>query len=203
MDDPVELTVERTDCGRATLVAATLSNRGRTPRRVRLVADGPVWPPRRAGVPVAWADGRERTAETVELAVEVDARARRALGYATPGEATGPTVRDSERAATDGGTTADGIDPTPAGVVRCLGDSRPPADAVPDGSAGSDAAAPSTRSADGSPDGSRPPGAASLPPAVRAWLATVDRRLREQRGDAADRARLRRLADRAERVARR
>ena len=128
-----------------TLVELTVTNPTDAARRVRIAnrLDGTVWPPRRQGVPEAgWDDGGFEGV--------VAPGGRRALGYATPASAADPPVeivwteragefestrdRDFERATESNST----IDATPEGVVRALGDARPPADAVPRPDVGSD-----------------------------------------------------------------
>lgn len=115
--------------GDATLVSVVL--RVDRPRRVRVTnkLDGPVWPPRRRGVPAAGWD---------ETGFEGRVEERRALGYATPAapneppvdvEWLGPADDAPERGTDRAGVPA--VDPTADGVVRALGDPRPPRDAVP------------------------------------------------------------------------
>jgi hypothetical protein len=88
---------------------------------VESLLEGPVWPPRRQGVPVAgWSD---RQFETTVAAGD-----RVAVGFASPAAPTEPPVEivDRERGAvsSDGGAS-------PSDVVRALGDPSPPRDAVP------------------------------------------------------------------------
>lgn len=127
-----------------TLVELLVSN-DRSPMRVRIAnrLDGPVWPPRRRGVPASgWdADGVTCTLSSGE---------RRGLGYASPASPadppaeivrTEPVLPDADRSGRstprfDGQDLPDlsdvpDVDATPAGVVRALGDPRPPRDAVP------------------------------------------------------------------------
>ncbi|WP_135829836.1 DUF7857 domain-containing protein [Halorussus halobius] len=111
------------------LVTLVVENPTATPRRVRVAnrLSGPVRPPRREGVPEAgWDEGG------FEGVVPADATLP--LGYASPappdeppvelvwGERAGSADRDCERTVPD---------ESPDGVVRALGDARPPADAVP------------------------------------------------------------------------
>jgi hypothetical protein len=161
--------------GGIVLVELVVANPTATARRVRVAdrLDGPVWPPRREGVPEAgWDDGGF---EGVVAPGE-----RRPLGYASPVSGDGADASDtsddtadladppaelvwserageSERAAGPGNPDAltddDAItdEATPEGVVRALGDGRPPADAVPSPGVGSksdleDADAPNRRS---------------------------------------------------------
>ena len=121
------------------LVTLVVENPTKIARRVRVAnrLDGPVWPPRREGVPEAgWDDGGF---EGVVAPGEF-----RAWGYACPASAEEPPAevvwteragetertRRTERAG-DSDSFAD--ERTPEGVVRKLGDPRPPADAVPTG----------------------------------------------------------------------
>lgn len=110
-----------------TLVTAILEG-GPVPTRVTLRnrLDGPVWPPRRAGEPVAgWTD------DGYEGVVPADETV--ALGYACPAPPEGETddppldVVSTERAP-DGG---DGAFDSPSAVLRGLGGPAPPRDAVP------------------------------------------------------------------------
>ncbi|MFB6109156.1 MAG: hypothetical protein ABEJ82_10030 [Haloplanus sp.] len=180
------------------LVTVELSNPAPVARRVRVQnrLDGPVLPPRRAGV--AEAGWSETGFEGV-----VPAEGRRVLGYACPSAPTTPpvSVTDEGRADDD----ADGS--SPASVVRSLGDPRPPADAVPDappaptrpdgptdwteadddaervGDAeterdadGVDATGVASETTDESGDGTE-----GVPTAVESWLVAVDRRI--ERGE--------------------
>ena len=158
------------------LVELTVTNPTDAARRVRVAnrLDGPVWPPRREGVPEAgWDDGGFEGV--------VAPGGRRALGYASPIPAadfpgtdsgTDASVADSpaeivwteragetERAdaaaesaaaasvglsAVESGAVSE-VEPTPEGVVRALGDARPPADAVPRPDVGDDSESSSAR----------------------------------------------------------
>jgi hypothetical protein len=123
------------------LVELVVRNPTATARRFRVgnLLDGPLWPPRSRGVPEAgWDDGGFESV--------VPAEDRRALGYASPVSdgAKSDSLAEppaeivwTERA---GETEAENDAPfaaeetpeaTPEGVVRSLGDHRPPADAVP------------------------------------------------------------------------
>ena len=113
------------------LVTLVVENSTETARRVRVAnrLDGPVWPPRREGVPEAgWDDGGFEGV--------VAPGASRALGYASPAPPADPpaelvwTERAGETEAERSPDTFDD-DATPEGIVRALGDPRPPADAVP------------------------------------------------------------------------
>ena len=83
--------------------------------------DGPVWPPRRQGVPEA---GWEDDGWTGTVAPDDPV----ALGYATPATVEDPPVSVVEAEPADHETSAD---PTPRELVRTLGDARPPRDALP------------------------------------------------------------------------
>jgi len=217
------------------LVTLVVRNPTDAPRRGRVanLLAGPVWPPRCEGVPAAgWDDGGFEGV--------VPARDRRALGYASPvgedesdtGAPRGPEVsHDSdvpvadppaelvwtERAGasdvrSETGPEEVAADGTPEGVVRALGDPRPPADAVPttephspvpDSSADADSPA-----ADSDPPISDPPTPdQSVPEPVEEWLSAV-----EERADAdesgpdlrpADRTTLGSVADRIDALRRR
>jgi len=117
-----------------TLVTGRIENPDR-PRRVCVEnrLDGPVWPPRRRGVPAAgW------TAEGFECVLA--AGETRAVGYASPAPPTDPPLAVAETepvdaeagdAAFEPRTAVPSVENTPAGVVRALGSPRPPRDAVP------------------------------------------------------------------------
>lgn len=126
-----------------------------TPTRVRVEnrLDGPVWPPRRQGVPAAgWSD------EGFE-GVVAD---RLVLGYASPADPVDPPAALVETAPVEGDSGGTDGPPTPRELVRRLGRATPPRAAV----------AP----ADPSPseptlDTDRQPGP---PPALEAWFETVE-----------------------------
>jgi len=116
-----------------TLVTGRVENPGDA-RRVRLTSrlDGPLWPPRRQGVP---ADGwNDDGFECVLAADEV-----RPLGVASPAPPADPPLAVAETepvdADDDGGVdprvAVPAMDSTADGVVRTLGAPRPPRDAVP------------------------------------------------------------------------
>jgi hypothetical protein len=187
-----------------TLVTGHVRNPGR-PRRVRLAndLDGPVWPPRTSGVPVAgWED------DTFECIV--DAGEVRPVGYATPAPpadepmtvvASEPADADSipETAASSRDTSpVPEVENSPAGVVRALGSPRPPRDAVPTpdiqgGSEPAEPAEPSNESAEPSITSEQPTAATGTAgqgdarvcddlvepggDALETWLDTVERRL--------------------------
>lgn len=136
------------------LVELLVANPTGVVRRVRIAnrLDGPTWPPRREGVPEAgWDDGGFEGL--------VPAGGRRALGYASPASPVEPPAEVvwTERAG-DADLEPDGsVDATPVGVVRALGDARPPADAVP------------------TPAGESPPDP-DLPESVESWLSGVEAR---------------------------
>lgn len=142
------------------LVTATRAERV----RVENCLDGPVWPPRRQGVPEEGWD--ENGFEGV-----VDAGDRLVLGYASPAVPADPPARISaaEPADEDRGSET----PSAREVVRTLGDPRPPRDAVPAG--GRDDDGPATtgdrRPAQGTP------GETGGRDEVEAWLDRVRERL--------------------------
>jgi hypothetical protein len=171
----VELTVENpTDCARRVRVGNRL--------------DGVVWPPRREGVPVAgWDDGGF---EGVLAPGE-----RRAFGYASPAQPAEPPVElvwteragESERSGAEAfvdGATGDHCDlssddATPEGVVRSLGDPRPPADAVPRPTPEADSTSP-------------------IPRPVESWLSAVAERRADSSLTSEDRSALAAVARRIE-----
>lgn len=116
--------------GEVSLVSVVLRSSRARRVRIRPTVEGPVWPPRRRGVPAAgWDDGE------FEGVVE----GRRAVGFATPADLSdGPVeVRWSGPADPDPAferhPDVPPVETTTAGVLRALGDPRPPRDAVPDG----------------------------------------------------------------------
>lgn len=144
------------------LVELTVTNPAETPRRVRIGnrLDGPVLPPLREGVPeTGWDDGGF---EGVLAPGE-----RRALGYAARAPPAEPPVEvvwteragDSERGESRGRADRPAVEATPEGVVRALGDARPPADAVPGPAIG---------------DGSEESDTDRLPDSVEAWLSGIE-----------------------------
>lgn len=129
----VRLAATAVGTGPVTLVGAIVENDRAFAMRVRLAdrTGGPVHPPRRHGVPQAgWGEAG--------VAVDLEAGATRAVGYATPAEPVDPPVAveavervpadDRDDAPTRLGTV---LAATPTGVVRALGDPAPPRDAVP------------------------------------------------------------------------
>ncbi|WP_433629075.1 hypothetical protein [Halomicrococcus sp. NG-SE-24] len=139
--------------GTVTLVELVVENPAETATRIRVGnrLDGPVWPPRREGVPESgWDDGG------FESVVAADSS--RSLGYASPAAPEDPPVEVvwTERAGTptddsgsgpaggaglDAAAVAVDAEATVAGAIRSLGDPRPPADAVaplPDGERSAD-----------------------------------------------------------------
>lgn len=107
-----------------TLVTGQVTGARRS-RRVTVESrlDGPVWPPRRAGVPVAGWDGR--TYECV-----VPAGGRSPVGYASPAAPVDPPMRIVETTPVEAEAVSD--EPTADDVVREFASPRPPRDAVPD-----------------------------------------------------------------------
>jgi hypothetical protein len=170
----------RTD---VSLVELTVENPTDRPRRVRVAnrLDGPVWPPRREGVPEAgWDDGG--------FEAVLAPGARRALGYASPGQPAEPPVELvwTERAGrserTDDSVRSDHstvIDATSEAVVRSLGDPRPPADAVPRPTLVDESASP-------------------VPDPVESWLSEVAERRSESTPVPTDRSALAAVARRVE-----
>jgi hypothetical protein len=136
-----------------TLVTVDLRNPSPVDRRVRVSnrLDGPVLPPKRAGVPESgW---NEEGFDGV-----VPAAGRRTLGYACPASARRPPVSIVDEGRADG----DDADAT-ATAIRELGDPRPPGDAIPGPEAN---------------EGDDPPVATdAVPPAVESWLTTVEARI--------------------------
>jgi hypothetical protein len=148
--------------GDTTLVSVVV--RVERPRRVRVTneLDGPTWPPRRGGVP---ADGWD------EKGFEGRVERRRALGYATPAPPDDPPVTvdwlgpaDGESGDGDAGPVPT-VESTPTGVVRALGDPRPPRDAVP--LTGDGDGATSAAGGAGSADGPGPGAIGEPDPSVR------------------------------------
>jgi len=178
-----------------TLVTATVGDVTEPTRiTVRNCLDGPLWPPRKQGVPEAgW------TGDGFEGAVGPGAHA---LGYATPAPLSDQPAELVRAEPTSDTPPADERLDSADAVLRELGDPSPPADAVPAGEPSQVAEAMSRRSNEStveqemdprratvkSPAESRTaPGQQSdqrLPDAVSQWLETVARR-----------------ADRAERLA--
>lgn len=117
-----------------TLVTGRIVNPDR-PQRVRVEnqLDGPVWPPRRRGVPATgWTD------DGFECVLAADET--RALGYASPAPPVDPPLVVVETEPVDPEAVDTGFEPqtavptveeTPTGVVRALGSPQPPRDAVP------------------------------------------------------------------------
>lgn len=173
----------------ATLVELLVTNDGPAARvHVANRLDGPVWPPRRRGVPAAgWDDDG--------VTCTLTAGETRGLGYATPAPPaeppveivrTGPVGPDEHglQSTVEGPAGGDGpgvpddlsnVAASPAGVVRSLGDPRPPRDAVP-----------SVRDESTTEPAEPAPGV--VPDGVEAWLSeTAERvaraeRLAESRG---------------------
>jgi hypothetical protein len=149
-----------------TLVTIDLRNPSPVDRRVRVsnCLDGPVMPPRRAGIPTSgWdEDGFEGV---------VPAEGRRTLGYACPAPPRRPPVSVVDAGRIDDGA-ADAVDAA-ADAVRELGDPRPPGDAVPmPGSTGDGTDATESEAEDRTP---------TVPPAVESWLTAVEERI--ERGE--------------------
>ena len=143
-----------------TLVTIDLRNPSPVDRRVRVSnrLDGPVLPPKRAGVSESGWD--EEGFDGV-----VPASGRRTLGYACPAPAERPPV-----AVVDEGRADEEAADATATAVRELGDPRPPGDAIP-----------GVAEAEDDSTGDEPPAAAdteaAIPPAVESWLTTVEARI--------------------------
>jgi len=148
------------DCHDVTLVTVDLRNPSPVDRPVRVSnrLDGPVLPPKRAGVPESgWdQDGFDGI---------VSAAGRRTLGYACPAPARRPPV-----SVVDEGRADEAAADATATAVRELGDPRPPGDAIP-----------SVREAEDDGTGDEPPAPTGaepgVPPAVESWLTTVEARV--------------------------
>jgi hypothetical protein len=148
----VSLTSRTRSIDAATLVEVLVT--ADTPTRVRVAnrLDGPVWPPRTQGVPIeGWDD------DCFEGVVD----GRLVFGYATPAEPAKPPVEIVSTEPVDDRTTEE---PTPATLVRSLGDGRPPRDAA--GRTGDACDSPADEHSTGSP-----------PAALTDWLDAVERRL--------------------------
>jgi len=160
----VSLSCETTTDGGVTLVTLQLESEQATHVRVEHRLDGPLWPPRRRGVPAAgWDD------EGFEGVVD----GRVALGYATPAD---PDDADPPARIVAERPPDDDADVSPETLIREYGSGTPPRDAVsPDGpvAAGDDPGVPDDP-LDGreeAPDG---------PPAsVTGWLDGVENRLED------------------------
>ncbi|WP_049983567.1 hypothetical protein [Halorubrum sp. BV1] len=180
--------------GGVSLVRCRVHNDEAVPRRVRLDSrlDGPVLPPRRAGVPEAGWDASG-------VSVRLDPASSRAVGFAVPADPVEPPVEISEdgsdredtRVSCERDPLAAVRSETPAlDAIRTLGDHRPPRDAITDGTTGQDAdtdgetdgaggEADRGGDAGGDPliDGQVGGGDATVPAAVDEWLDTVTARV--------------------------
>lgn len=124
-------TVERD--AEISLVCCRVHNDDAVRRRIRIEnrLDGPVLPPRRAGVPEA---GWDATGVTLRLAPDE----RRALGFAVPAQPVEPpvevvdieTVEPNANTSEVGQPADDGVSSTAAVALRDLADHRPPRSAV-------------------------------------------------------------------------
>lgn len=165
-----------------TLVEAELSNPHRRARYVEVVSalDGPVLPPRESGYP---ADGWDDTG----YRGTVEAGACLVLGYASPAPPADPPLTiESVEASPDDRTTR-----SPGGIVRSLGDPRPPTDALAD----------AERGASEQRSNAEVGGESTMPPAIGAWFDAVATRL--DGDDAVDTDRLAAVAERATELHRR
>lgn len=118
----VSLDARAVEMDDVTLVTATLEG-GAVPIRVTLRnrLDGPVWPPRRMGVPVEGWD------ETGYVGV-VPADERIAIGYACPASVVDPPLEIGSR---ERAGTPDGDFDSSTAVLRGLGSPAPPREALP------------------------------------------------------------------------
>ncbi|MCU4802145.1 hypothetical protein OB920_17350 [Halobacteria archaeon HArc-gm2] len=119
----VSLTCDADHRDGVTLVTVRLDGAG-VAQRVRLAnrLDGPVWPPRRHGVPAAgWTDDGFETVVPADGVV--------AVGYASPAPPVDAPVAVVDREIVEEGT--DERVATAADALRDLGDPSPPRDAVP------------------------------------------------------------------------
>lgn len=168
----VSLTCSTERSNGVTLVTGRLTGTGTT-QRVRLAneLDGPVWPPRRRGVPEAgWGDGG------LEAVVPADETV--AVGYASPAPPADPPVTISGRTVCDADDrTETDASATPESAVRDLGDPSPPRDAVPvpldDGLEDGDASA----TVDTERRAEADPHSTGVPPDVGSWFDAVETRV--------------------------
>jgi len=119
----VSLTCDADHRDGVTLVTVRLDGAG-VAQRVRLTnrLDGPVWPPRRRGVPAeGWND------DCFETVVPADGVV--AVGYASPEPPVDAPVAVVDREIVDEGAIGESV--TAADAIRELGDPSPPRDAVP------------------------------------------------------------------------
>ncbi len=163
--------------GTATLVELVVENSTEIPVRIRVgnCLDGEIQPPRRNGVMEAgWDEGgfegvvREGERLALGYAVATDSNDESPPAEIVWTERAPQTEKSADNAGNveysgdslDSGEELD-IEPTAAGVVRALGEARPPADVVPT------------------------PDRTELPDAVESWLSTVETRI--ERYEAGDR----------------
>ncbi|MFB6137492.1 MAG: hypothetical protein ABEJ42_04020 [Halobacteriaceae archaeon] len=199
----MRLECDATAVGDVTLVECTVAGGDRR-RHVRVEnrLDGPVWPPRRRGRPVAgwtavdggvpedWAaDGhrskRDDAAADVAFEAVLAAGETLALGYATPAPPADPPVAVETLATGDDVRGAD--ERGPADVLAAYGDPAPPRDAVP--VLGEDSR--------GAPS---PGETTAVPGAVGAWLEDVASRSTADGLDDGDRRALAAVAERVGRL---
>jgi hypothetical protein len=218
-----------------TLVEGWAKNDGDGHRRIAIEVelDGPIWPPRREGVPER---GWDR--EDGRLTATLSPGERYGFGFATPAAPSDPPVT---LVSDEPGQPSEGIERSPAGVVRALGDPSPPVDLAstpdaPDGRTGGDrnrrpppddsngtGTAPAGTGVDRAKSRTDRPrsegdaggtgaGAIGGYPAVTAWLSAVEHRIDRAGSDGkrgeeptlvGDADRLRSVAGRAVRLAER
>lgn len=165
-----DLTAETRRIDGVTYVECRL--RAREPHRIVLEnrLDGPVLPPRSRGVP-------ERGWDETGFEGRIDAGVT-GLGYATRAPAEGSPV--ALVSAEPAPAPESGIERSPKGVVRALGDPRPPRDAVPVADSRVDDRGKPEPAAEEpeatAPTADDPP--ATLPEAVESWLSSVEGRAR-------------------------
>lgn len=150
-----------------TLVTVDLRNPSPVDRRVRVSnrLDGPVLPPKRAGVAESgW--GEEGFSGVVP------AEGRRTLGYACPAPARRPPVSVVDEGRTDG----EEADAT-ATAIRELGDPRPPSDAIP----GAESAGERRNREPADAPTESATAESAVPPMVESWLAAAEARI--ERGE--------------------
>jgi len=183
--------------GGVSLVRCRVHNDEAVPRRVRLDSrlDGPVLPPRRAGVP-------ERGWDAGGVVVRLAPSESRGVGFAAVADSVEPPVEvcaaeiETDNARIPGESDQSLAVPAetpPLTAIRTLGDHRPPRETVTDettdGSSGPDTKTdrPDDGDGDANGDGSEVDGDDAVPTAVGEWLdAVADRVGRAERLTDAD-----------------